>query len=48
MEGVAHVLSVIIWPLLVGFALWLFKTPLGGLLEVVTARLTRRREGEGS
>jgi hypothetical protein len=45
MEGVAQVLGVIVWPVLLGFALWLFKTPIGALLETLTARL--RGSGRG-
>lgn len=46
MEGIAQVLGVVIWPVLVGFALWLFKTPLGRLLDVMTARLAGRGKAD--
>jgi hypothetical protein len=41
MEGIAEVVGVVIWPALLGFVFWLFKTPLGALLDALTARLRR-------
>jgi hypothetical protein len=46
MQGVAEVIGVVVWPALIGFAIWLFKTPLGRLLEVVTARLAGRGKAD--
>jgi hypothetical protein len=39
MEGIAQVFAVLVWPALLGFVLWLFKTPLSALLDALTARL---------
>jgi hypothetical protein len=39
MEGIASVVAVLVWPALLGFVLWLFKTPLIALLDARTARL---------
>jgi hypothetical protein len=46
MQGVAEVIGVLVWPALLGFAIWLFKTPLAALLEVVTARLAGRGKAD--
>jgi hypothetical protein len=46
MAGVADVIGVVVWPALIGFVVWLFKTPLGRLLDVMTARLAGRGKAD--
>jgi hypothetical protein len=38
-EGIANVLSVLVWPVLLGFVVWRLERQLGALLDALTARL---------
>jgi hypothetical protein len=40
-DGIANVLSVLVWPVLLGFVVWRLERQLGALLEALTARLRR-------
>jgi hypothetical protein len=39
MDGIARVLGVVIWPVLIGFIVWRLERPVGALLEALTTRL---------
>jgi hypothetical protein len=42
MEGIANVLGVVVWPVLLGFVVWRLERPVGALLEALTTRLRGR------
>jgi hypothetical protein len=38
-DGIANVLAVVVWPVLIGFIVWRLERAIGALLEALTARL---------
>jgi hypothetical protein len=42
MSTLPEILHMVVWPLLAGFALWLFRAPLSGLIETLATRLRER------
>jgi hypothetical protein len=39
MADFAQVLGVVIWPVLVGFVIWIERRPIGALIDALTTRL---------
>lgn len=39
LDGLAALLGVLVWPLLLGFIVWRLERPLGALLAALTGRL---------